>query len=222
MGPHRNATRSGLPAASRGPGSRPGRPAVFIDKDGTLVDDVPFNVDPARLSFRPGACEALATLARAGFALVVVTNQSGLADGRFTAVQFDRLRQALCGDLRRHGVVLDAFMVCPHAPAADGSPACACRKPAAGLFTEAARWLGLDLPASWMVGDILDDVEAGHRAGARSLLYGSGGETLWRPGPGRVPDAWAVAWRDAARIILADRQPPVGGARPWRPVASRR
>ena len=179
------------------------RPAVFIDKDGTLVDDVPYNVDPARLSFKPGAFEALARLRKAGFALVVVSNQSGLATGRFTAEAFSRLRDALCDALRARGVVLDAFLVCPHAPAEDGSPACGCRKPAPGLFLGAAQELSLDLPASWMVGDILDDVEAGHRAGCRGLLFDSGGETLWRRGPGRTPDARATAWGEVARIILA-------------------
>ena len=181
----------------------PLRPAVFIDKDGTLVDDVPYNVDPARLSFKAGAFEALAQLRKAGFALVVVTNQSGLATGRFTADDFARLREALCHSLLARGVVLDGFMVCPHAPAEDGSPACGCRKPAPGLFLGAAEELSLDLAASWMVGDILDDVEAGHRAGCRSLLFDSGGETLWRRGSGRTPDARATAWHQVARIILA-------------------
>jgi D-glycero-D-manno-heptose 1,7-bisphosphate phosphatase len=190
--------------------ARQPRPALFIDKDGTLVDDVPYNVDPARLSFKPGACKALALLSAGGFALVVVSNQSGLATGRFTAAQFDRLRSALCRALWLHGVVLDAFMVCPHAPGADGAPTCPCRKPAPGLFIEAAHRLQLDLAASWMVGDILDDVEAGHRAGCRSLLFDSGGETLWRTGPYREPDARASTWQDVARIILAAPQRPAG------------
>lgn len=179
------------------------RSAVFIDKDGTLVRDVPYNVDPARLAFQPGACAALAQLAEAGFALVVVTNQSGLARGRFTAAQFEQLRAALCERLLEHGVVLDAFMVCPHAPGADGAPTCACRKPAPGLFLEAARRCRIDLKRSWMVGDILDDVEAGHRAGCRSVLFDSGGETRWLRGPGRTPDARVTTWPEVTRLILA-------------------
>jgi D-glycero-D-manno-heptose 1,7-bisphosphate phosphatase len=182
------------------------RPAVFIDKDGTLVDDVPYNVDPERLSFKPGVFEALRLLKAKGFALVVVTNQSGLASGRFSFAQFDALRHALCERLQQQGAALDAFLACPHAPAEDGSPACACRKPAPGLFLGAAQRLHIDMATSWMVGDILDDVEAGHRAGCRGLLFDSGGETLWRRGPGRTPDARATTWPEAARIIL-------GGAR---------
>ena len=179
------------------------RPAVFIDKDGTLVDDVPCNVDPQRLSFKPGVFDALRLLKDNGYALVVVTNQSGLASGRFTSAQFNDLRDALCERLRMRGITLDGFMVCPHAPAEDGSPACECRKPAPGLFLGAARQLNIDMATSWMVGDILDDVEAGHRAGCRSLLFDSGGETLWRRGPGRRPDMRATTWADVARIILA-------------------
>ena len=179
------------------------RPAVFIDKDGTLVDDVPYNVDPARLSFKPGAFDALRLLKDSGYALVVVTNQSGLASGRFSTAQFDALRDALCEQLRMRGITLDAFMVCPHAPAEDGSPACECRKPAPGLFREAAQRLHIQMARSWMVGDILDDVEAGHRAGCRSLLFDSGGETLWRRGPGRHPDMRATNWADVARLIIA-------------------
>ena len=179
------------------------RSAVFIDKDGTLVDDVPYNVDPERLSFKPGVFDALRLLKDGGYALVVVTNQSGLASGRFSAAQFDALRDALCEQLRMRSITLDAFMVCPHAPAEDGSPACECRKPAPGLFLGAAQRLHIHMATSWMVGDILDDVEAGHRAGCRSVLFDSGGETLWRRGPGRRPDVRATTWADVARIILA-------------------
>lgn len=181
------------------------RPAVFIDKDGTLVHDLPFNVDPARLSFQPGAFAALATLAQAGFALVLVSNQSGLATGRFSLAQFQQLRRGLCRQLHEHGVVLTDFLLCPHAPGADGAPVCACRKPAPGMLLAAARRWGIDLAASWMVGDILDDVEAGHRAGCRSLLFDSGGETLWRAGPGRTPLARVHDWAEVARVILAAR-----------------
>lgn len=194
-------------APTTGPAQRPplSRPAVFIDKDGTLVHDLPFNVDPARLTFQPGAPAALAALAAAGFALVVVTNQSGLATGRFSLAQFQHLRRGLCRQLQDHGVNLDDFLFCPHAPDAEGNPVCACRKPAPGMLLAAARWGRIDLAASWMVGDILDDVEAGHRAGCRSLLFDSGGETLWRPGPGRTPAARVGSWADAARFILARR-----------------
>jgi D-glycero-D-manno-heptose 1,7-bisphosphate phosphatase len=183
------------------------RPAVFIDKDGTLVHNVPYNVDPARLSFMPGAPEALAALSLAGFALVVVTNQSGLAEGRFSAAAFARLRAALRQRLREAaGVELTGFLHCPHAPDADGRPACLCRKPLPGMLLRAARVHGLDVAASWIVGDTLDDIEAGRRCGSRGLLLDTGGETLWKRSPLRAPHQVLSSWLDVAELILADQR----------------
>jgi len=181
---------------------RPLRPCLFIDKDGTLVQNVPYNVDPALLRFMPGAGAALARLQRAGLALVIVTNQSGLARGYFTREQFDALQQALRQSLQQdHGVTLDGIEMCPHGPGEDGLPACACRKPAPGMLIRAAREQGLDLARSWIVGDTLDDVEAGHRAGAAGLFFDSGGETVWRRSPLREPDASFRDWTALADHI---------------------
>jgi histidinol-phosphate phosphatase family protein len=177
----------------------PQRPAVFLDKDGTLVVDVPYNADPALLRFTPRALPALRALRCAGYALVVVSNQPGLALGRFSAAEFETLRRALQDRLRREaGVALDGFFFCPHAPEAG----CDCRKPAPGLLRQAADALGLDLARSWMVGDILNDVEAGHRAGCRGVLLDVGHETLWQLTPPRRPHHRAKDLWDAARFIL--------------------
>ena len=194
-------------AASRedgpGPAAR-GRAAVFLDKDGTLVEDVPYNVDPGRLRFTPHALEGLALLAAAGLPLIVVSNQSGLATGRFERADLARLQRALVARLHAEaGVTLAGFYVCPHAPGADGRPACLCRKPAPGLLRQAAHEHGLDLARSTMVGDILDDVEAGHRAGCAAVLLDVGNETEWRDGPLRRPEHRAPDLLDAARWILA-------------------
>lgn len=177
------------------------RPAVFIDKDGTLIDNVPYNTDPALLQFKPAAIESLRALAAEGFALLVVTNQSGLARGYFTRTQFARLQAALEKQLRDAGVELLDFLVCPHAPAPDGSPSCLCRKPAPGLLLRAARRHGIDLSRSWMVGDTLDDIEAGHRAGCRTVLLGDAAASDKPRTPLRHPDAHCDAWSDAARRI---------------------
>jgi D-inositol-3-phosphate glycosyltransferase len=178
------------------------RPAVFLDKDGTLVEDVPFNTDPACLRFTAGALPALQALASHGFALLVVTNQAGLATGRISPGGFERLRVALEARLRDEaGVRLDGFYVCPHAPGPDGAPACHCRKPAPGLLHQAAAVHGLDLDRSWMVGDILDDVEAGRRAGCRSVLLDVGNETQWRAGPLREPHHRCSGLWEAAQLI---------------------
>jgi histidinol-phosphate phosphatase family protein len=164
--------------------------AVLFDKDGTLLDDVPYNIDPALMRFAPGAAEALAILAAHGFRLFVVSNQSGVALGRFP---YDALAP-MEAHLRRMfddcGVMLEGAYWCPHHP--DGVDArfafsCQCRKPAPGLLLRAASEHAIDLAASWFVGDILDDIEAGTRAGCRTVLIDNGNETLWEPGPFRIP-----------------------------------
>ena len=181
--------------------------AVFLDKDGTLAEDVPYNVDPARITLKPGAREGVRALAAAGYKLAVVTNQSGIARGLFAPSALGpvaiRLRMLL-------GVELAGFFHCPHHP--DGSvPAyavdCTCRKPQPEMILNAARAIGADLAASWMIGDILHDVEAGNRAGCRTVLIDNGGETEWAAGPYRTPTFVARDLAEAARVILsADRQ----------------
>ncbi|WP_119154899.1 D-glycero-alpha-D-manno-heptose-1,7-bisphosphate 7-phosphatase [Caldimonas tepidiphila] len=182
----------------------PGRPAIFLDKDGTLVEDVPYNVDPALLRFTPRAVEALRLLAGHGYALVVVTNQPGIALGRFDAAALGRLQAALTARLADAGVHLEGFHACPHAPEGpDGRLRCTCRKPAPGLLQQAARQHGLDLARSWMVGDILNDIEAGRRAGCRTVLLDVGNETEWLMSPLRTPHRCVRDLMEAARSILA-------------------
>lgn len=179
------------------------RPAVFVDKDGTLVHNVPYNVDPALLRFHTGALDALSELAQTGFTIVIVTNQSGVARGHFTLAEFERLRIALLHRLQDEaGIAVAGVYMCPHAPDAQGLPVCPCRKPMPGMLLRAAEELGLDMASSWIVGDTLDDVEAGRRAGCRGILYDSGGETVWRAGPLRVPHARVKTWGAVAQSIL--------------------
>ncbi len=167
------------------------RPAVFLDKDGTLVENVPYNVDPACLRIVEGASASLRRLRSAGYLLVMVSNQPGIALGRFTVGQLHAINGVLQERLAGDGAELDAIYFCPHAPAGHTPHAsCGCRKPAPGMLLKAAQELAIDLRRSWMVGDILDDVQAGRRAGCRSALVDVGNETLWETGPDRVPDAW--------------------------------
>jgi len=180
-----------------------GRAAVFIDKDGTLVEDVPFNVDPSLVRFTRHAVEGLRTLDRAGYAIVVVTNQPGIATGRFSQADFNRLQSALTAMISTEaGVALTGFRACPHAPTPNAAMACACRKPAPGMLHDAARRHGIDLQRSWMVGDILDDIEAGRRAGCRTVLLDVGNETMWQLGLLREPLYQATDLADAARLIV--------------------
>ncbi|MEZ5102044.1 MAG: HAD family hydrolase [Thermoleophilia bacterium] len=184
-----------------------GHPAVFLDKDGTLVENVPYSADPDDLALTPRAGEGLRLLAAAGYALVVVTNQSGVARGRFPESALPPLATALRSLVAHEGATLLDVCWCPHHP--DGvvpgyALACSCRKPAPGLLRRAAAVHGLDLDASWLVGDILDDVEAGRRAGCRTILLDRGGETEWRLAPQRLPHFVARDLREAAEIVLGE------------------
>jgi D-glycero-D-manno-heptose 1,7-bisphosphate phosphatase len=197
-----------------------GRAAVFLDKDGTLVRDVPFDVDPDRIRLAPTAAAAVRLLHARGHPLIVITNQGGVALGRFPLSALDAVATRLAELLEGAGARLTGFYACPHHPDGHVAPfaePCTCRKPQPGLLLRAATEHGLDLRASWMVGDILDDVEAGRRAGCRTALVDNGGETAWRRGPYRTPnlvgpDLLTVARQIAAHVPVQGALAPVQGA----------
>lgn len=181
------------------------RRAVFLDKDGTIVRNVPYNADPAKLCLLPRNCAGLRQLAASGYQLIVVSNQPGIALGRFSGDAMRGVARRLSELLSREGLHLAGFYFCPHHPNgvdAAFSRRCACRKPAPGLLLEAARSHGIDLTQSWMIGDILDDVEAGARAGCRTVLVDRGGETEWILTPARVPDIVAPDIDSVAPLML--------------------
>ena len=140
--------------------------AVFLDRDGTLIDDVGYISDPEDVRLVPGAGDALRALRDAGFRLVVISNQSGLGRGLITQEQADAVHQRFVEELERAGAQIDAAYYCPHAP----EEGCDCRKPLPGLLIDAACELGLDLERSFMVGNSDVDVAAGEAAGARAIL----------------------------------------------------
>ena len=182
------------------------QPAIFLDKDGTLVNDVPYNVDPARIELSAGAEVALPQLVQHGFQLVVVSNQSGIARGYFDESALGEVERRLRKLLGLIGVPLAGFYYCPHFAQGRVSPysiECECRKPKPGLLLRAADDLGLDLSSSWMIGDILDDVEAGHLAGCKSILLINGGETQWEFSSQRLPDAVACDLVGAADWVIS-------------------
>ena len=180
--------------------------AIFVDKDGTLVEDLPYNVDPSCIKFTAGATDGLRLLADQGFRIFVISNQPGIALGRFSEDALSAVERHISGELRSSGVTLEGFYYCPHLP--DGAiaryaVACSCRKPGSGLLVRAARDHGLELTRCWMVGDILDDIEAGRRARCHTILIDNGNETEWDLRGERQPEAVADDLLAAAQIILA-------------------
>lgn len=149
-----------------------GRPAVLLDRDGTLIEEREYLAEPAHVALIPGTVEALRRLSAAGYALVLVSNQSGIARGLFDEGDYERVHARLVQLLAAEGVRLDGAYHCPHHPEHTGN--CECRKPAPGLFLRAARDLGLDLGRSVLVGDRVRDVAAAEALGARAFLVETG------------------------------------------------
>ncbi len=196
------------------------QPVVFLDKDGTLIKDVPYNVDPERITLENESARGLSLLAKAGFRFVVVSNQSGVARGYFHEAALDGVRARLEELLQAEaGVSLAGFYYCPHHPegsVAEYAVACSCRKPEPGMLLTAAKEMNIQLSEAWLIGDILNDIEAGNRAGCRTILLNNGHETEWEEGPFREPDFLAKDLVEAAYTILANSSPqanPTPGSR---------
>ena len=189
------------------------RPAVFLDRDGTLVEEVAYLHDPGRLALLPGVA-ALAGLAAAGYALVVVTNQAGVARGYYDEAAVELVHRRLGELLAGAGVRLDAILYCPHHPegtVARHARACRCRKPSPGMLEAAAEQLDLDLPASYLIGNHPTDVGAAVAAGV-TALYVRTGHAAGRPPPPGVAafpgiEAAARAVLDASLLWAQTRRP---------------
>ncbi len=164
--------------------------AIFLDKDGTLLENVSYNANPALLELTWQAGQALQMLQQMGYALFIVTNQSGVAQGLFTEAALDLVRHRLSDLLAQYGVILSGFYYCPHST--EGmvtryTVPCTCRKPMPGMLYRAAGEHDIDLAQSWMIGDVLNDIEAGRRAGCKTVLIDNGNETEWRLSAQRMP-----------------------------------
>ena len=149
----------------------PLRPAAFLDRDGTLIEDEHYLSDPTRVRLRPGAGRAVARLNAAGLRVVIVTNQSGIARGLFSEADYARVRDQVLAVLAAEGAAVDATYHCPHHPE-HGGP-CACRKPGVALFQRAASEHAIDLARSAYVGDKLRDVQPAARFGGLGILVPS-------------------------------------------------
>lgn len=186
------------------------RAAVFVDRDGTLIEESGYLNDLSRLIFFPYTVDAVRQLNRGGFAVVVITNQAGIARGIVPEAFVDTAHRHIQERMRVGGAQIDAFYYCPHHP--DGrltalSIKCECRKPEPGLLLRAARELDLDLDRSFMIGDRFHDLEAGRTAGAKTVLVRTGyGATEERAqDPARRPHAVADNIAGAAAWILQNR-----------------
>jgi D-glycero-D-manno-heptose 1,7-bisphosphate phosphatase len=199
--------------------------AVFLDRDGTLIEDMEWAARPEQIRILGGVARGLARLAAAGYKLVVVTNQSGIARGLLTEEDLNLFHQTLDEQLDLLGARVDVYYTCPHYP--DPSQArrqelaieCDCRKPKPGLLLQAAKDLDLDLPNSWMVGDMWRDIQAGKAAGVRTLKVPADAKhDAPRPADVPPPTAEVEDLDEAADVILGADEilPPA----PTEPVAA--
>ena len=185
------------------------RPAVFIDRDGTISEEVGYVNHPSRYRVFPFAAEAVRALNDAGWLAVLVTNQAGVARGYFAEEMIGRVHGVLAEELERGGARLDAVYYCPHHPTVGEPPyrqTCDCRKPLPGLVRRAAAEFDIDLAASWMIGDRYGDVELARNAGLRSAFvlsgYGRGEWEYQRTRWPHQPDLVAEDLLEAVREIL--------------------
>jgi len=153
------------------------RPALFLDRDGVIVDEAEYLADPAALRLLPGAAEAIAEVNCQSIPVVVVTNQSGVARGYFPESRVAEIHEQLDRLLAGQGARITRYYHCPHHPT-EGQPPyrgdCSCRKPRPGMLLQAARDLSLDLRNSYLVGDKLSDLQAGAAAGCRTVMVRTG------------------------------------------------
>ena len=185
-----------------------GRPAVFLDRDGTIIVDAHFLDDPERIEILPGAVEGIRALNDAGIPVVIATNQSGVARGYFDEETVTAIHERLLDLLAEREAVVDAVYYCPHLTLGseiEYRKDCRCRKPGPGMALIASRELGLDLSRSYVVGDKPSDLGFGRNIGGKSILVrtGKGKETERSIDSGEI-DAAFDTLSGAAEYIIED------------------
>lgn len=179
------------------------RIAAFLDRDGTIIRDTEYLRDPDDVELLPGAASGIIRLRQAGYFVVVVTNQSGIARGLLTEQDYERVRMRLDALLHAEGAHVDATYHCPHHP--DFGEACECRKPGTLLYRRAIADHGIDAPGSWFVGDRLRDVTPAAELGGRGiLLLAESTPPADAAAVGAVPTAGSLG--EAVDLILGARQ----------------
>jgi D-glycero-D-manno-heptose 1,7-bisphosphate phosphatase len=165
--------------------------AVFLDKDGSVIPNIPHNINGSKDALNDGVVEGLQMLQSYGYLLVMVSNQA-ISDQRyFSEKQLNKSEKGLYDSCLKLGIYLDGFYNGPNSG-----------KPLPELLVQAAGDKDIDLSSSWMIGDILHDVEAGNRAGCKAILINNGTETEWKPGEARMPEFFAKDLSEAAKYII--------------------
>ena len=187
------------------------RPAIFLDRDGTVTDEVGYINHISRARIYPYAPEAVRMLKSTGLPVIVVTNQSGVGRGYFTEEIVLQVHRMVEDALSAAGTCVDAFYYCPHHPGAVVEryrQECRCRKPGTAMPEEAAKRFGIDLSRSYVVGDTYRDMKMGFAIGARTVMlmtgYGLGEYEYRRPDWPRMPDLIAEDLMEAAKLILQE------------------
>lgn len=186
---------------------------VFLDRDGTINEEVRYLHRTEDLKFLPGVAAALRSLKEAGFKLVVVTNQAGVARGYYGCEEVEKLHEYLNQRLKEQEAGIDRFFYCPHHPeygVGIYKRSCRCRKPGIGMFEMAEQWYAVDKSHSYMIGDKMIDVQAGGRYGVTGILVGSGygaaiKKEIEEKGEKPLYDFYAETLVDAAEYII-DRE----------------
>lgn len=186
--------------------------AVFLDRDGTIIEEVGYLNDPGKMQLLPYSCSSIKTLNQNGFYVIVISNQSGVARGYFSEEQVHIINQKLQEKLRQKGAHIDAFYFCPHHP--QGSVAkyrmiCNCRKPNIDLLKQAAKNLKLNLSQCYFVGDKETDVLTSNNAGCKTVLVLTGyGKTFLESKPDfqEKVDFVAKNLTEGVKWILKDRK----------------
>jgi len=179
--------------------------AVFLDRDGTIVDDPGFLHEPEKVKLLPGAADGIRRLNDAGYRVVVVTNQSGIARGLYTVADYEAVQQRLVELLAAKRARIDAAYFCPHHPQfpGPGGASCDCRKPGLKLFQEAQAAFDIDFSRSWWIGDRLSDVQPARLLGGNAILVATGDGNLHQ-GQARAIGVMVVAdLGEAVRHILS-------------------
>jgi D-glycero-D-manno-heptose 1,7-bisphosphate phosphatase len=188
-----------------------GRPAIFLDRDGTLSHEVGYVNHPSRFRLYPWSVDAIRTINRAGWLAVLVTNQAGVARGYFPETVVHQVLDKLRAEMAAGGARLDGVYACLHHPSVGEPPYrkdCDCRKPKPGMLRQAEAELGADLARSWMVGDRHGDLQVAWNVGGRGALvrtgYGRGELEHLSPGWEREPDLVAANVLEAVERILGE------------------